>query len=149
MLLSNRFEILECESYEEKMRVWDAFFKVYPNNTHRIENVDDYINKVVKNARIIAIQQGDDTVGFVAFYANDLKSGVAYITQILVVDEYRHLKFGKALLEAVEKTSREEGFSVLRLEVNKTNTNAMSFYEHHGFVRMDEKEHTYYMQKIL
>lgn len=149
MLLNNRFEIRECTSHEEKERVWEAFFKVYPNGTHGIENIDTYIEKVVNHARIIAVYDAEVVVGFVAFYANDVETGVAYITQILVVEEYRHFKLGKALLDAFENVSKDNGFKTLRLEVNKANVNAIGFYNHLGFVRETETEKSFYLRKQL
>lgn len=139
----------ECTTKESQRDVWQLFFKEYPNGTHGIVNVDEYVEKVCQYARVIAAYFENKVIGFIAFYANDLVSKTAYITQILVSEEYRKYKVGKALLELCEAECVKEGFELLRLEVNNCNLNAIGFYLHHGFKRCEEKVTSFYMTKEI
>lgn len=136
-------------SYAEKRKVWEAFYAVYSKESHGIDEVEMYIEKVCNSAVIIGAYDGKKIVGFVAFYANDYESKVAYITQILVIDQYRNRKIGEMLINACQDKCREKGFTILKLEVNKNNENAQGFYEHLNFKKEVEKEKSYYMIKKI
>ena len=107
-----------CASYAEKKSVWNAFYDVYPEQSHGIDEIDIYIEKVCKSAVIIAAYDGKKIVGFVAFYVNDYERKMAYITQILVTGQYRNRKIGEKLINACEKECREKGFTTLKLEAS-------------------------------
>lgn len=149
MLLNKNIQIKECLSYEAKKGVWDAFFKVYSDNSHGIQNIDNYIEKVSKLARIIAAYDNEQVIGFIAFYANNYDEKIAYLTQGLVIKDYQKCNIGKKLFKACEVVCKKEGFKYLKLEVNKDNINAIGFHSHYGFVKKEEKENSFYMVKEI
>lgn len=89
--------------------------------------------------------------GFAAFYANDKKERIAYLSMIAVLPEFRDRHIGKRVLEECIRTSIEAGMSEMRLEVNKKNQTAIVFYEKNGFSIIENQigEKSFYMQKVL
>lgn len=148
-MLLNNVRISECKTYEQKKEVWELFFRMFPNGNHGIENVAEYIEKVCKYAQIMAVCDNNEAIGFIAFYANDFKTQTAYVTQFLIDQKYRNRGFGKKLLSKCEAECKKRGFLRLRLEVRRDNENAISFYEHCGFIRDAKTDKSIYMEKRL
>lgn len=89
-------------------------------------------------------------VGYVALYANDLQSKTAYITLIAVREDSQKSGVGSSLIAWCENTASKRGMKLLRLEVDKTNAKARTFYEKHGFCYEEEqKKDSLYMRKSL
>ena len=148
MLLDN-VRISECETYEQKKGVWELFFRMFPGGSHCIAKVAEYIEKVCKNARILSARKDDELIGFIAFYANDFDTRIAYVTQFLIDGKYRKQGVGRCLLSGCEEACRKCAFEMLKLEVNRDNENAIAFYKHCGFVEDVKKENSFYMVKQL
>lgn len=148
-MLLNDVRISECKTYEQKKDVWELFFRMFPEGSHGIKNVTEYIEKVSKYAQVIVACKDDQLIGFIAFYANDFKTQTAYVTQFLVDQKYRNQGVGKKLLSECEVECKKKEFLCLRLEVGKDNENASSFYEHCGFIRDTATDKSIYMEKKL
>lgn len=73
-------------------------------------------------------------VGMVAFYANQPSEGIVYIPHVYVASRHRCKGIFKRMLYEVECIARERGFSVMKLEVQKDNKNALRSYERTGFL---------------
>ena len=98
----------------------------------RISNLDEYANKLYYNAEFfIAINV--NILGFIAFYANDRKTMVSYITQIAVKEEFQNQNIGKTLLGLCVEVSTIFGMKYIKLEVYKNNNKAIRFYRKNGF----------------
>lgn len=71
--------------------------------------------------------------GIVSGYFNNVEEGFAYISILHVRSEYRKSRIGRMLVDKALSYSKEQGLGMVKLHVNKTNGNAIRFYEHLGF----------------
>lgn len=114
-----------------------------------IENVENYVNKLLENAEVIPYYSERRIKAFIAFYANAPKKDKAFLTLILVSQEMQGRKIGKFLLDFSIKVLTEKGFKEYDLEVLKQNEKALKLYENFGFELVGEKELFYIMRKKL
>jgi ribosomal protein S18 acetylase RimI-like enzyme len=59
--------------------------------------------------------------------------GIAYIKRMWVAAEVRGLGLGRRLLDALERRARQLGYSTIRLETEKTLTEAQQLYRSAGY----------------
>lgn len=78
-----------------------------------------------------------------AICGSRLDGGRASISLFAVSSGHRGTGIGTQLLESFRRRCLMEGMSTIQLEVRTTNTNAIRFYERHGFVRT-EYLHSFY-----
>jgi DNA-binding MarR family transcriptional regulator/GNAT superfamily N-acetyltransferase len=62
-----------------------------------------------------------------------LEPGVGYLKRMWVAESMRGLAVGRRMLEALEREARSLGFTTLRLETNRTLTEAIRMYRSAGF----------------
>ena len=72
-----------------------------------------------------------------ALCGSRLDSGRAAISLFAVMPGYQHRGIGTQLLEAFRRRCMMEGYGTVQLEVRTTNTNAIRFYEKHGFLKTE------------
>ena len=112
-------------------------------------NLDDYFSPDVINffrmqwptGQFIAEDFLGNPVG--AICGSRLDGGRASISLFAVSAGQRGRGIGTQLLEAFRRRCLMEGMSTIQLEVRTTNTNAIRFYERHGFVRTEHLPHFY------
>ena len=67
----------------------------------------------------------------------------AYVTDAVVLEEYRNQGIGEQLFKAAESYARECGIEWISLNVSLGNPKALHFYEKHGFtqrmIKLDKK----------
>ena len=106
--------------------------------------------KFSKHAVFLVYENSFDKIGFVAFYANDYESKIAYISFIAVAEQYRRKKIGQLLLIKVCDIAKERGMKSIKIEVYKSNINARHFYCNNGFEELCEASaKSIYMVKRL
>ncbi|MBE5948037.1 MAG: GNAT family N-acetyltransferase [Lachnospiraceae bacterium] len=113
----------------------------------------DYQNlfsKINKFAEFIVAYYRGELVGFSAMYANDKIDKTAYITLIAVRTEFQGIHIGEALIKKCEEIALKKEMVAIKLEVNKSNTRAISFYRKNGFDKLeDDTQTSFYMLKKL
>lgn len=109
----------------------------------------DLLEKVHQNGIFIFAYNGNQYIGYCAFYANNSHSKNAYISLIAVKPEYQKLHIGKALINVCLKIAKSYGMNSCTLEVRKDNPYAIRFYHTNGFFIDDEKESSYLMKRVL
>lgn len=87
---------------------------------------------------IVAKNEQDESMGFIAYYANDTEKKVAFISMIAVLPQYRNMHLGSDLIDYCISDCEEKGMLSLRLEVAIDNAVGMSFYKKKGFVKENE-----------
>lgn len=103
-------------------------------------------DKFSKYALFLLLMDKKKNVGFSAFYCNDMKGRNAFLSMIVISDEYQHKGLGKVLLEKVCDESLSRGMSMLNLQVDKDNSNAIAFYKKHGFDLDKEDEKSFFFK---
>lgn len=116
----------------------------------RVCNIHDYAEKLYTYALNYKIVKNGKEMGFFSFYMNDFATKYAYLTLIVVLPENRSDGIGSSALQYIYKKCVENGFNILKLEVDKTNEAAISFYKKNGFVRVeDASKKSFYMEKEI
>lgn len=99
----------------------------------RIGNLEDYSKKLSQFGNVYVAQENGKYLGYISFYANDLISKCAYITQLAVKKHDRNKGVGSLLINCCIQFVKSSGLRLIRLEVRKHNNNAIHFYESFGF----------------
>lgn len=105
-------------------------------NSGQIE-INELVEKLSNNARVIAAELGNSIIGFYAIYMNS-QDKIAYLTLIGIDESYRGNGYGITLLSNAIGLANRGGYSVIKLEVNCNNAKAISLYKKLGFVFTDE-----------
>lgn len=105
-------------------------------------SVDDYVAKLRSAAEVTGWWVCGEFAGFVAFYANDDETKVAFISMLWVSARQRQRKIGSILLRHVAEVCKARAFESIRLQVARDNVAALNFYTGRGFcVVRESAEH--------
>ena len=117
-----------------------------PVLSQRIPDFDEYASKLSLYAdNYVIYSDGGDLVGYIAFYANDMTTKTAYISQLVVNPRAQRSGIGKRLVEICFSIATNRGMEAVRLEVRNDNVNAIKFYEKVGFSQESINEKSRYM----
>lgn len=119
------------------------------NGILTIENIPQYVEKILENADIIPFFSGQELLGFIAFYNNHPDKEVAFLSLILLSKEARGKGIGKILLQASIHFLIKNGTKNYQLEVLQTNQKAKNLYLSLGFTIYGKKGPFYTMNKTL
>lgn len=97
----------------------------------------------------VIVAYSADVLGYIAVYANDMQTKVAYITLFAIKPDYQRCGIGYRLLKEAELIAIQRGLSRIRLEVQKSNIKAIQFYRKNGFSEEGETPDSWYMIKDL
>lgn len=103
-------------------------------------SIPEYAEKIHKNATIFSTHQGGELLAFLALYCNSKSDFTAYMTMLLVSRNHRNIGLASGLVESCIYFLRKQGFKSLRLEVYRSNSNAINFYSNFGFKKVNENE---------
>ena len=126
--LSNK--ATEAEIAEHLSRC-DANF--IPPLSSRIK-IGDYAKKIVCTAVRIEAWSSSTLVGLVATYCNDQVNGVAYVTSVSVLREWKGKGIATRLIKQCIENAKASGMRQISLEVASDNRLAIRLYEKNGFV---------------
>lgn len=112
--------------------------EVFENSHINNRNFEHLLYKIQNNAVFIVAYKDDKPIGYVAAYVNDFIEKIAYITLIAVCKQYQNQHVGHELMEYIKKIARGSDMRAIKLEVEKTNTKAYSFYTRNSFVYYSE-----------
>ncbi len=95
---------------------------------------EEIVSKILKYAVFIGgMNEEGEKIGYCAVYANDVKNKTAYITMIGVLERGKGKHLGSALMNTCIDECRRRDMDRIRLEVFKSNHEAIRFYKHKGF----------------
>lgn len=143
-------KIIKLNTFNEILEVLEVFSDSLNSLSAGRTVRENFAKKFLDNGIVLALKNSDEIVGFIAFYSNDSVKKISYISMIAVSPEHKRKGYGTKLIEAAVKSSREKNMKYIRLEVNKNNINAISFYKYFGFIFLSEQtENTCYMELEL
>lgn len=116
---------------------------------HTIDNIEEYVDKLMNNAIVIPFFEQNILKGMIAYYANDPAKEKAFLSLILIAEEFQKESIGSNLIDLSIKNLSKKGFAFYQLEVLKSNQNAIEFYKKKGFEISQEKELFWCMTKKL
>ena len=142
-------EIFNYDVKNNKELIWISDTAFTNNPVHLRPNYLELVDKISRYG-IFFVAYAPDIAGYCAIYINDYDTKTAYITLIATEKSHQRMGVGKALLERCEEETLKKGFSKIKLEVKKENTNAIHFYQKNGFRFVGEAtDHSFYMEKNL
>ncbi len=113
-------------------------------------NPQNHYEKLASFAdNFILLSENEEVCGYVAVYANDFKTQIAYITFIGCVPQKRHMGYGQKLFDYACERAKDRGMSTLKLEVAYDNENAIGFYKKNGMREVGQTTHGFIMEKQL
>ena len=108
---------------------------------------DDFWNENIlkselenENSYYIVAKENDDIVGFGGLWKSidDI-----HITNIVTKKSVRNKGIGKAILNALINQAKVFGYNIITLEVNETNSTAISLYKKFGFEKVGIRKRYY------
>ncbi|MCM1261869.1 MAG: GNAT family N-acetyltransferase [Butyrivibrio sp.] len=144
-------EVVIVQDRMEKRKIIEVCNTAFSVGMLRLSNIEDVFNKIDKNAVFIAAYDKNMPVGYVAIYANDYVSKIAYISMIAVLENMQRKHIGSELMNRCIVEATKNNMEYIRLEVHKSNQKAISFYEHYGFEFETEcsDKSNYLIKKII
>ncbi len=82
------------------------------------------------------ISVDDITAGYISYSAYEYPN-TAKLHKVYLLSQYHHQGIGSAMLQRAEQATKGLGYSKLRLNVNKNNSNAIKAYLRNGFAQVD------------
>jgi ribosomal protein S18 acetylase RimI-like enzyme len=111
--------------------------------------IEEYVQKILSRANILAYMQRGVISSFIAYYCNDPSFENAFLTMLCVSPEYTRLGLGKLLLQSSIMDLQKRRFSQYFLAVTKDNDVAIQFYSKNGFAIVGEEGNSFKMNKAL
>ena len=102
-----------------------------------------YAEKIIEKAVRIEAWDGADLVGLLAFYNSDKGT---FITHFGVAENYAGHGLSSRLWE--DALVKMENSDLIRLEVEKSNARAITFYQKYGFTITADRENLFEMARI-
>lgn len=109
------------------------------------KKIKDYLIKIDQHSIFQKQYVDNQLAGFVSFYCNNEKTKEAFITLVLINNNFRGKKIAQKLLKDTISNIREKKFSRCSLEVNIENKNALHLYEKIGFYEVYKKDDSIFM----
>jgi ribosomal protein S18 acetylase RimI-like enzyme len=137
---------LNQKEIKDFLLICDSFF--IPPLSTRV-NIDEYALKLSQHAVNFASVIDSKIIGIFSVYFNNLESKEAFISNVCVHPDYRGVGIAKLLLNLVVDYGKKMQFNTVKLEVNKENNPAVSFYKKHKFTITGEQNNSYFMSLSL
>lgn len=109
----------------------------------------EYVEKICQKSTIIPYFVNGNLKGMISYYNNDPNGVCAFLTLILIAEDYQGKGLGNILLQMSINDVINKGFANYGLEVLKSNLNAVKFYEDFGFQIEEDRGEKWLMMKRL
>jgi len=143
-------EFCENRATEEQiaahLALCDARF--VPPLSSRLQ-IREYAHKICTHGMRFEAWEEGSLVALVAMYCNRVDQGLAYITNVSVLEEWLGEHVASHLLERAVHYLKERKFEDVELEVDERNHKAIRLYERHGFVETATNEQSLVMRLRL
>ncbi|MGM1429690.1 GNAT family N-acetyltransferase [Sphingobacterium lactis] len=111
------------------------------------QGVIPYVQKLESLASFIYKMQGQDLVGFIAYYHNDPAKDLSFLSMLLVDEHYQSNGIGSWLMSRCIAHLDEDGFQRIQLEVLKDNGRALHLYQKFGFKILEDRDRLFLMER--
>ena len=122
---------------------------LYPPLSESID-IEGYAKKLSDRAEFVVCMDGDDLLGFTAYYFNHAAHQV-YVSLICVDSCCQAHGIGGRMLEhmTAKAMTMDESYDTIALEVNKHNGKAHRFYLKQGFKEQEDRGEKFLMVKAI
>ena len=124
--------IIEIESIGSDIEKYESIMARMPGFTMRGEDLKAYLLKMLKFGRILTECDDGRILGLIGFYANDMKSKVAYVSSFVVSQDVEGKGLARRLFEHFLRFAKTAGMERVGLNVRKDNPRAIAFYSKMG-----------------
>ncbi len=101
-------------------------------------NLTDFKRWYGYDPQLCIVAETKENAHVVGYMISRILNNKLDVASLADLPEFRHQGIGTALLEYSLKKARKAGVKLIELEVRKTNTNALKFWEKMGFVKLGE-----------
>ncbi len=126
--------------YKINQARYEDIFKHLNSCSHLFEpplyervNINDYVRKIYEKSDTFEAWGGDELIGLIAVYCNNLLEGQAFITNVSVGEKYNNMGIASKLLKKCIKYIKGQEFKGIVLNVNSKNEKAICLYKKHNF----------------
>ncbi|MBI5134905.1 GNAT family N-acetyltransferase [Candidatus Uhrbacteria bacterium] len=105
-----------------------------------------YANKIHRNSVTFEAWAKNRLVGLLAAYFNDSEDQIGFITSVSVTADYSGQGIASKLANSCITHAKQIHFKKLRLEVHKNNFTAIHLYRKVGFVELETKYDSLFME---
>jgi len=131
---NSEIRIRRLVTSSEILDVLKKFNLSFPRSiASRVGDLHSYADKLRERAFVMTADMNGVAVGFIACYANDKASSVAFLAQIAVSESLRGPGIVFKLMRACIEECKGAAMTKLRLEVDESNVRTIQFYEAIGF----------------
>ena len=100
----------------------------------KYNSVNSIEKRIKEGGRFFYMTYNNAPVGYIAI---EIESDFLYISKLYVLKDYRGLKIAKSAILYTESMALKQGKSVIKLHVNKYNSNSIKVYQKMGFVNVE------------
>ena len=125
------------EQIKNHLLVCDVFF--VPRLSSKVD-ISVYAEKLATHAANFEAWNGDELIGLVSIYINDLHKRLAFISNVSIISTFAGKGIATALLKESILYARKLQFETIGLEVSVRNANALHLYLKLGFKEMERSD---------
>ena len=146
-MLDLRWSVSEAsaEAIERHLAACDKAF--VPALSTRVR-LGAYARKLHSLTARVEVWLGNELIGLVAVYCNDVASGVAFISNVSVLPERQGQGLAAEMLRQCIEHCKAVGMRKLELHVDASNTAAVRLYERAGFTWCSNRWPTSMSQRL-
>lgn len=124
--------IYEIDSIGSEVEKYESLMVRMPGFSLRGEALKAYLLKMLEFGRILIECDNGMILGLIGFYANDMKSKVAYVSSFVISQNVEGKGLARQLFEMFLKIAKSAGMETMELNVWKDNPRAIAFYSKMG-----------------
>lgn len=94
----------------------------------------EYLEKIDKNAVFEKYFANNNLAGFLAYYCNNIETKQAFLTLLLVDEDYRGMGVAQELMNRVKNIAKQKGFTRINLQVSLYNPNGIKLHKKLGYL---------------
>lgn len=130
-------------SYDELLGLLNHFSYNFNPPLCEVLDLQQYSDKVVRNADFLICRNGNIIIGVLAYYKNK-DNAQLYVTMFCVDNFYQRCGIGQKML-AFLKTKFGNVYQSIALEVDVDNLKGYNFYIKQGFKKQEDRGNKYLM----
>lgn len=134
--------IVEMKDIDLDIEVYEHLMSRMPGFAPRGDELVCYLQKMLTHGKILVAENEHRLEGIIGFYANDIRSKVAYVSTFVVSKEVEGSGLSRELFERFLTSAQSSGMTDVSLNVRKDNLRAIAFYRKMGLQVIGEGRDT-------
>lgn len=143
-----KVKVIECSNPRKLLTHLKKIDRFLPTPLSARVSLKEFAEKVISKGNVLTIEEKDEIVSAILFYANDTAEKNAYITLLGTLPEYQGKGHGNILMNAMEEKAKLNGMKKVHLDTDIINTKAIAFYSKNGYKIDTVKEKVHMIKEI-